>query len=456
MSLPYNPLKTTTAEIHRGWQQELQELQRRWHEIQAGSGEAGPTTPEAEGLQTRSRVLHDLLAEAEILEGDPSSWQSEASVVRLGSLIRLAFADGEESDFLLVGLAGPVAPDNVLTPRTPLGAAVLGRAVGDVVTYVVSAARYEVTIRRCLAPGSPDADHPRRGQRAIAMIVGSDEGDEANQVAFALLDLLGMGTSPDRIAVTWRAPFQSAPLETALASGGIHYRLEGTNGFHDQPAVRGLIAIFRLAAHPDDCEAAVDALRIVARVPAEDLVSLAAEWRGPERLGLPKPLLDSPGVASLLRTLDDIWSEGRDLSPEDALLVMRKYLLPVRPDLVRDGFDTPWRTLVRTARPYRRIGSFLAHADEIAGQSRHENSMEVRLIPLAEMGKLDLAALFLIGANEGALPYLPTGDADTITAERELFYRALAGAPQVTLSWARTIGGQLTRPSPFLAEIGET
>ena len=93
---------------------------------------------ELQGQQeARIRQLTDMLQRAEV--GEPPAITDE---VAPGSRVTIAF-DGDESDtdtFVLgsrelLGLNGGVEAANVYSPQSPLGAAILGRRPGDVVSY---------------------------------------------------------------------------------------------------------------------------------------------------------------------------------------------------------------------------------------------------------------------------------------------------------------------------------
>ena len=329
----------------------------------------------------------------------------------------------------------------------------MGRGVGKAVSYRAGQSQHTVTIRRCLVPGEPRLRAQKAASQAVRFLAGDHEEDEASKVAFALLETIKSGISPAEIVLTWRAPFQSGPFEMVLADGGIPYRMEGACGFFDQPVGRGILALLRLLANPADRDALFEAMRTFSQVPAEELEALAADWRGPENQAPDSTTAMDAGAADVLRVLRDLWLEADRLNPCEALSACGRGLAHLRPDLIRDGFHTPWPVILRAARGHRRIRSFLARVDENAGRSRRGARDGVMLLPLPLLGERKFAALFLIGANEGSLPLPAEEVQDTLAAERELFYGALSAARQVTVSWARTIGGAEARPSRFVAEV---
>lgn len=414
--LPYpgNPLKKTTAGIIRAWREELAALRRRLGEIRAEAGADRPVS-EAEGLRRRLETISAQLAEVELLAGEPEDWRREVPEVRLGSLVQLVFEDGGERSCLLVGLAGPEAGETAITPASPLGAAILGRSVGETVSYLAGNREYRVTIRRCLVPGESSPAN----KDGAAALVGRDEEEEARRVAMAVQDLLTQGVPPDAVAVAWRLPHQGGPFELACAKGGLRYRLPGGESFFASPEVRGALAALRLLADPSDAAACAEFSRFcgAAGIPDRYLAGYA-----PRRL---------------------------DLAPAQALAGLADALRGERPELFRSGPGRFWPILQAIAAPYRRLRSFLAEIQELASPAVLARRDGIVLTPLDRLDGRECEVLFVTGAVEGALP-LPGADG---AEEYNLLRRATAGARHVVVSWSTTAGGQPARPSPFAAGL---
>jgi transcription elongation factor GreA len=93
---------------------------------------------EAQGMnEARIRHLSHFLEHAEI--GAP---EVEDGVAAVGRIVIVEFDDGEQEKFLL-GSRVESAPEGaeVLSPSSPLGAAVIGKRVGDDVTYALANGR---------------------------------------------------------------------------------------------------------------------------------------------------------------------------------------------------------------------------------------------------------------------------------------------------------------------------
>lgn len=416
--LPYpgNPLKVTTAGIARAWREELAALRSRLHELRTDT--AAPTTPEAEGLRRRIEMISASLADLALLPGEPEEWRREVPAVSLGSLVHLAFADGGEEACLLVGLAGPEADAAAVTPASPLGAAILGRPVGETVSYFSSGREYRVTIRRCLVPGGPGSTVAVENVPGLA---GRDEEEEARLVAMAIHGLLAQGTPPEAVAVTWRLPLQGGPLELACARGGLGYRLAGES-FFVQPEVRGAVAGLRALADRYDAGAYEEFLRFCG---TENIVAQYLAEYTPRCL---------------------------DLTPAEALAGLAGMLRGERPALFRSGPGCFWPILLTIAAPYRRLRSFLAQIQDLAPAASANRDDGVFMAPLDRLDGRACEVLFLAGAVAGALPS-PGADPGE---EFGLLRRAAAGARRVAVSWSAVAGGVPARPSPFASGLAKT
>lgn len=420
-----DPLKTTTAEIYEGWRQEAERLRKRLRilarEERADRNESGC---EAEGLRSRLRALHDLIAEAVVLEGDPETWQREAETVRLGSRITLELRDGQR-ELLFVGLAGPSASERIITPAAPLGAAVLGRRVGETVTFRAGGEEFTAAIRRCLIPGDAAVQAEDHGR--LRFFAEDDELREANRVVLALSDLQRAGLPLERIAVTWRAPYQSWALEKALTAVKIPYQIDEACSFFGQPLIAGILALLRLLLDPGDAAARAAARRAFGEAQKDPY------WDEEEAAACADPVAIAAGREDL-----------RDAPPVE---VLRELLGALGLGGQAAPFRSPWPGLYSAAGPHRSVRSFLAHVEEIQAARRRGDRRGLRLAPLPRLER-GYDALFIIGANEGALPF---GDAgDILPAERALFYAAIAAAERATVSWTRAFPR-----SRLLAEIAD-
>lgn len=77
-------------------------------------------------LEGRIATIEALLANAEIIEPAPPCGQ-----VAVGSQVRIRFEDGEENTYTIVGSTEARPAQGRISNESPIGAATLGRCVGD-------------------------------------------------------------------------------------------------------------------------------------------------------------------------------------------------------------------------------------------------------------------------------------------------------------------------------------
>ena len=80
-------------------------------------------------MEARIRQLEALLLDAEIVEA------ADGSAVVSGVIVGIRYEDDDEIERLLVGSVEERAELEVLTPGSPLGQALMGNKVGDVVDF---------------------------------------------------------------------------------------------------------------------------------------------------------------------------------------------------------------------------------------------------------------------------------------------------------------------------------
>lgn len=102
-----------------------------------------------QGLQeARVRQIRHMLENAEIIAED------DEPTVKPGKLVTLRYEGDDDTETYLIGLRAEQHEGfTVLTPESPLGKALLGRAVGDSVTAEVPAGRMRVEIVEVRTPG---------------------------------------------------------------------------------------------------------------------------------------------------------------------------------------------------------------------------------------------------------------------------------------------------------------
>jgi transcription elongation factor GreA len=101
-----------------------------------------------QGLQeARVRQIRQMLESAEIIEA------RDDGIVKPGMLVTLRYQGDEETETYFLGLKEEKGrAEDVLTPESPLGRALLGRGAGDRVAATVPAGELEVEVVEVRAP----------------------------------------------------------------------------------------------------------------------------------------------------------------------------------------------------------------------------------------------------------------------------------------------------------------
>jgi DNA helicase II / ATP-dependent DNA helicase PcrA len=160
-------------------------------------------------------------------------------------------------------------------------------------------ARRKKELRATIAPAGP-----------IRLFIAPDERDEMYFVGSGVEQLVGGGVAPVQIAVLFRTNRQCRPLEVAMRSRGIRYRVVGAFSFFDRREVRDLLAYGRVAANPADDSAFLRILNLPPRGLGAAAVDLLRKRAGELRKNL------QPAARAMLedRALPDRMREGlRDL-----------------------------------------------------------------------------------------------------------------------------------------------
>jgi superfamily I DNA/RNA helicase len=297
--------------------------------------------------------------------------------------------------------------------------------------------------------------------------------------------------------VLFRTNQQCRPLEMALRSRGIRYRVVGTFSFFDRREVRDLLAFARVAVNPADDSAFLRIFNLPPRglgSAALDLVRRrAAEGRQNLRPAA-EQLLADPGAAlpprareGLRDLIDVVTSLGAEAGRSGTSAAFQSLVARIRySDHL--GKDTPEpldlatrlatvEDLVGMARDFDARGAEKSLSGFLRGLALKEDDRDederpaVPLLTIHAAKGLEFEHVFVAGVEEGVIPHkktLPPGageaeDPETpalgIEEERRLFYVALTRAKRgLSLSHAKSRvrwGKEVpSKPSRFLTEMG--
>ncbi len=303
----------------------------------------------------------------------------------------------------------------------------------------------------------------------IGMFVSYDETEEAEFVAAKTAELIGLGTSPNEIAVLYRANFQSRALEEAFLNKNLPYQVIGTR-FFERKEVKDAVSYIKAALNPDSF---ADWKRI-ANTPPRGIgkVTLAKIASGKSD-NLPSAAKKS---INELRSL--LTSVAEKIQKEKLSAVLRYAITNsgLIEYLKSDGAEGEERIenlkeLITFASHYdsapaiEAVEKFLTDVALATDQDEMgEKKIAVRLMTAHASKVLEFDVVFVTGLEDNLFPHKKLSEeriADNeAEEERRLFYVALTRArKKVYLSYAgiRTIFGnrQVNVPSEFIFDIDE-
>ncbi len=283
-------------------------------------------------------------------------------------------------------------------------------------------------------------------------------------IASECLALVKRGVPPEQIAVLYRTASDARALSETLAERQIPFHMkEHVEHLYEHFVCADVESYFRLA---QGAYTRRDMLRAGSR---------------PKRyIGRDSLAEGEPGFEALRRFYcDKRWMQERIDQFEEDVRTMRgktpytaiQYL---RKGVGYDGFLKEYAAergldggeLARTldelqerSGEFRTLADWLSHVKECRSRlKRDENRAApenaVRLLTMHGAKGLEYEAVFLIGANEGAMPYKKAQTEEEIEEERRLFYVAVTRAKKsLAISCVKEKNGKSLSPSRFIGEL---
>lgn len=307
--------------------------------------------------------------------------------------------------------------------------------------------------------------------------------DGEAEAAFVVEDMTEKNRTPREVAVLYRTNAQSRSMEEALRRKGIHYLVVGGTRFYSRKEVKDILAYLRLLANPDDDES----LRRVLNVPSRGIGGTSLD-----RIEEYAVLRQTP-LFQVLRDIDtDTSLQGRareaaakfvHLIDDLALAAKTSKLAPLVEDLlaridyrayVQSSDEKDSRSRLEIVDEFLSAckehdqgagGGLLEFLQDLAlmtdADDWDRNEPAVTLMTCHAAKGLEFAHVYLIGLEEGLLPFGADFDSDTdLEEERRLCYVAMTRARQsltLTAARARVLYGKQRgdrEVSRFIREIG--
>ncbi|MGH2462838.1 MAG: ATP-dependent helicase, partial [Candidatus Limnocylindria bacterium] len=320
----------------------------------------------------------------------------------------------------------------------------------------------------------------RRGWASLLTRRADDDAGDAADGASGASGPLRFGD----IAIAYRVNAQSRVLEEAFMRFGIPYQLVGGVRFYERREVKDALAYARLARNPADRVALERVINVPARGIGDRTVAELRGWadgRDASLWAAVEAAADNPnlatrsraalaGFAELVRGLVALAEVEPTSSVMEACLE-RSGLRAALEDGTEDG-EERWANLVElrnhaaefdeVAAP-EGLARFLEEVALVSDQDTLEERPDrVTLITLHAAKGLEFPIMFMVGLEEGLLPYARALDDEReLEEERRLAYVGMTRAKdRLFLVHARHrsawgSGGVEVEPSRFLADLPE-
>ena len=317
-----------------------------------------------------------------------------------------------------------------------------------------------------------------KGGADVPITQAQDSFEEAKGVASRIVELAAGGTPLEEIAVLYRTHAQSGLIIEALSEAKIPYSAKKSGHFYENPAIQELLAYLRLAMPRVQPLADLGLEQLLKRFGVEgtSLAILRAEAeRSKSTLveaaqkadSLPLPTLMQRAAVRHVMSLIASWRVDR--RPVAALILkilddtrLRKTLEKKRGEEARVRLDV-LSTFHEQVRRWQAtgVGDVLRRVEETLKPDRKARSKKaVQLMTIHASKGLEWDAVFVLGLEEGTLPYQMAIEEGGISEERRLCYVAITRARkylQVSFSREKVRFGHRKDaiPSRFVREMRE-
>ena len=265
--------------------------------------------------------------------------------------------------------------------------------------------------------------------------------DEANEAYYIANKIRHLNANLNECAVLYRTNSQSRPIEEALISQGIPYKMVGGLKFYDRKEVKDIIAYLKLLYNRHDSQS----LKRIINVPKRSI--------GDTTVKKIQEIADSMNY-SMYEIIDNIEQYDEFSAGVKAKLTSFKELLD-KLDKNRNTMSLPeFIAFVVEQTGYL---AELKQEDTEEAQTRIENLQE-----LVNVARLEFDTVFLAGLEEGIFPHSRSLNSNTeMEEERRLMYVGVTRAKQklfITYAKRRQMWGETRyyNPSRFLTEIPES
>ncbi len=313
----------------------------------------------------------------------------------------------------------------------------------------------------------------------IFMYEADDESDEAEFVTQNILNLTKKGLPYSDIAVFYRVHAQSRAIEDALRRENIPYIIVGGLRFYERMEIKDVLAYLRVLVNPLDAISLKRIINVPRRGIGKTTMQRLEEFAAIEGISLLNAMKNVKQISNIQQNTQAKISqfvqmmESFDLTRQpsvilDKLLEDTKYLAALENDKTIESQTRAEnvRELLTAVRDYESrtetpsLADFLEGVTLVADVDKLDKNVErIALMTLHSAKGLEFPAVFMVGFEEGLLPYYRSFEDDLeMEEERRLCYVGMTRAEKL-LYLTRAVQRKLFNiemrndPSRFIEEI---
>ena len=307
-----------------------------------------------------------------------------------------------------------------------------------------------------------------RGQNVLVQEV-LEEQEEAQYVTEEIQKKLDQGIKPGEIAVLFRAAVQARMISEILSEHRIPFEMRDyVTNFYRHFIVKDMMAYLQLAAGKRDRSLFLT----ICNRPLRYLARNSMENRQVNFEELRKFYCDKDWMLDIIDQFDVDVRMMKNMAPYAAIQYIRKKI--GYDDFLKEYAEKhqiSWKQLMdvmaeleersKNFKSYDEweihIAKYTQELEEQQAKARKikgERENKVQLMTIHSAKGLEFEDVFVIHANEGAIPHQKAEKKDEIEEERRLFYVALTRAKNnLCISYITQKNGNSIKPSRFVEEL---
>ena len=304
----------------------------------------------------------------------------------------------------------------------------------------------------------------RKADKTVHVQEVKDPSEEAHYILEHIRDALKEGKKPEEIAVLFRTSSDAGIIAELLMEYQIPFRMkEHLNNLYEHFIGQDIYSYFRLSQREYDRRYFLQIMNRPNRFISRDIV----ENRRVSYESMRKFYCDKEWMIDRIDQLEWDMKMIENKSPYAAIQYLRKSVgydeflkeyaqyRQLNLEELKDILDE----IQERAKEFRTIPEWFEHVENykemLKSQMKNQWGDEgVALLTMHGAKGLEFDTVYVMAANEGAIPYKKAKIDDEIEEERRLFYVAMTRAKRkLTISYVKEKNGKTVKPSRFVNEL---